>query len=297
LRAKADLYHFHDPELIPVGLLLVLLGRKVVYDVHEDFPLDILSKYYLPAWLRMPIAWFVRAVEAVGAACFSGLVTVTPNIAHRFKTYNSSTVVVHNYPRLQELGPTRSFWQTRQSAVAYVGGMLVERGVREMVKAMVLLPDHLHATLELARDDFPDGLYEEVSAYPGWAKVRDWGSVDRAQIADILGRVRGGLVLFHPEPNNIRAMPHKLFEYMAASIPVIASDFPLWRSIIEGAKCGLLVNPFDPHAIAQAVEYVLTHPDEAEQMGKQGRAAVEKQYNWEMQEEVLFNLYTNVLAA
>src|SRR5437867_4360419 len=199
LRANANLYHFHDPELIPVGFLLAAAGKKVIYDIHEDVPRDILSKDYLPAWLRKPIASFAWAVEVTGAACFSGLVAVTPTIAERFRPYNSATVVVHNFPILQELVPANGSWEKRQTAVAYLGGILIERGIREMVQAMALLPDNLHPILELARDDFPDGLYEEVSAYPGWERVCDWGTVDRSGVASILSRVRAGLVLFHPE--------------------------------------------------------------------------------------------------
>ncbi|MCU1307197.1 MAG: hypothetical protein JWN45_1892 [Acidobacteriaceae bacterium] len=295
LRLNADIYHFHDPELIPVGIYLAAIGKKVIYDIHEDVPCDILSKEYIPKWLRVPIASLAKILEIVGAICVSALVTVTPNIAERFKRYNSSTVIVYNFPLLNELSSVSGDWHQREMSVAYLGGILVERGIREMVHAMALLPDKLQASLELARDDFPEGLYEEISAHLGWARVSDWGTVDRTAVASILNRVRAGLVLFHPEPNNISAMPHKFFEYMSASIPVIASDFPLWREIIDGAKCGLLVNPLDPRSIAASIEYVLTHPEEAEAMGRRGRAAVEQFYNWEAQERILLNLYANLL--
>jgi hypothetical protein len=130
----------------------------------------------------------------------------------------------------------------------------------------------------------------------GWEKIRFLGWQSRNCIVSLLAEVRMGLVLFHPAPNHIDAQPNKLFEYMSAALPVIASDFPLWRRIIEGAGCGLLVDPLDPQAIANAIEYLLTHPSEAEAMGQRGREAVQKWYNWEPEAEKLVRFYDDLSA-
>jgi glycosyltransferase involved in cell wall biosynthesis len=103
------------------------------------------------------------------------------------------------------------------------------------------------------------------------------------------------LVLLHPVPQYPEAYPVKMFEYTAASIPVIASDFGLWRKIIEDAKCGILVDPHDPHAIARAVEYLLIHPQEAALMGRREREAAEQYYNWESEKKKLLQLYADLL--
>lgn len=298
LRQDADIYHFHDPELIPAGLLLRAQGKRVVYDIHEDLPKDILSKYYLPVWSRPLISWIAERVERATCGCFSALVPVTPSIAERFRSLNNRTVVVLNYPREAEFiaVSAASPWEKRGASVAYVGGVSVDRGIREMVVAMSLLPKALSATLEVAGNQVPEHDHPEVIIqHPGWKRVRHHGTLDRPGVARLLGEVRAGLVVIHPTSGFLHSMPLKMFEYMAAGLPVIASDFPLWHRVLDDIGCGILVDPLDTRAIAGAIEYILTHPAEAEEMGRRGQAAIRKQYNWETQEKKLFDLYAGLL--
>lgn len=291
-KLKADIYHFHDPELIPAGLLLRASGKDVIYDIHEDVPKDVFSKRYLPAWSRPLISWLLEKLEIFVAKRFSALITVTPSIAERFRPLNSRTIVVHNYPYQKELvgAMQESPWETRRQSVAYVGLISGNRGIHEMVSAMSLLSESLPATLELAGP----GNCKELSHRPGWQRVHHYGLLDQLSTFRVLHGVRAGLVLFHPEPNHVEAMPQKIFEYMGAGLPVIASDFPLWRRILGDVGCGIFVDPLDPQGIAEAIEYVLTHPREAEEMGRRGQAAVLERYNWETQVGKLVSLYSGL---
>jgi glycosyltransferase involved in cell wall biosynthesis len=295
LKQNADIYHFHDPELIPVGLLLKARGKEVIYDIHEDLPKDILSKPYLPRWSRAAISSLMNELESGACRKFSALVVVTPSIAERFSAINDRTVVIHNYPYVRELmeGTTSApLWIQRRQAVAYVGGITMQRALREMVAAMAILPISLPATLELAGPEIiSEADSNQVRADSGWKRVRHHGFIDQPSTFRILQNVRAGLVLFHPEPNHLEAMPQKIFEYMGAGLPVIASDFPLWKRIIGSSGCGIFVNPMKPAEIAGAIEYVLTHPDEAEEMGKRGQAAVMESFNWDSESTKLVNLY------
>ena len=81
---------------------------------------------------------------------------------------------------------------------------------------------------------------------------------------------------------------------MATGLPVIASDFPLWKQIIEENKCGLCVDPLDPKAIAEAIDYLVMHPAEAARMGRNGQMAVKTQYNWAVEEQKLLDLYKSL---
>jgi glycosyltransferase involved in cell wall biosynthesis len=114
-------------------------------------------------------------------------------------------------------------------------------------------------------------------------------------LLQLAGRTRAGIVTFHPVPNHTESQPNKLFEYMAAGLPVIASDFPRWRGIVEGHECGLVVDPKDPDRIAEAMQWILAHPVEAETMGDRGRQAVKRQYNWDLESGKLLKVYKELL--
>jgi glycosyltransferase involved in cell wall biosynthesis len=292
----ADVYHIHDPELLVVGLALRASGKRVVYDIHEDLPRTVLLKAYVPRILRKPLLWIVERAENAAARRMSGLITATPALADRFGSIHRNTVVVNNFVILDEFISSRvPEWKNRDSAVAYYGGISEERGILEMVAAMDLLPTTLHLKLELGGCFYVKEQEAELAAKPYWKHVNWHGQLDRNGIASLLNRVQVGLVVLHPDEAYLTSQPTKLFEYMAAGIPVVASDFPLWRNIIEGAGCGLLVDPFNVRDIAAAIEHLITNPGEAAAMGQRGRRAAEGHFSWSNEEQVLLSFYSSLL--
>ena len=294
LRQNGGIYHFHDPELIPIGLLLRLRGKKVIYDIHEDMPRDVLSKSYLPRWVRKPLAGLVEMVENASARRFSALAPATPTIAARFQTLNPNTVTIHNYAILPARRNKPLPWSERPWSVVYAGLISRERGIVEIIRALELLAERRPIRLTLAGRFTNESLRDEVSRLPGWQHVDYLGVLDPLQVPEILERSRAGLVTLHPEPQYLESLPIKLFEYMSAAIPVVVSDFPLWRQIVETASCGLLVDPLNGQQIAQALEYLAGHEDVSEAMGSRGRTAVEKQYSWNSEARKLVDLYANL---
>jgi glycosyltransferase involved in cell wall biosynthesis len=296
LKVNADIYHFHDSELIPIGILLSYLGKKIIYDIHEDVPKDIKEKYWIPLRIRSILSRTISLLEIVAAKTFSGLIAATPSIASRFPPIK--TVVVQNLPVLQGLKQKYAYpYNQRPASVVYLGSLTEVRGPKEMITAMEFLPNSLEAKLTLAGTFSSSSLENEIRQLPGWNRVDFLGWIDRLTVRELLGNARIGLVLFHPVPNHIESQPNKIFEYMQAGIPVIASNFPLWRQILEGAGCGLLVDPFDIKAITGAIKWLLEHPKEAEHMGRRGRDAVEKRYNWEAEGKKLLAFYGHLISA
>ena len=295
-RVKPQLVHFHDPELILLGLLLRLRGCKVIYDVHEDVPRQTMSKYWIPFIFRLPVATAIAAMEWVGGKVFSAIVPATPTIAARFPV--GKTVLVQNFPIQSELVLVDPLpYLERPPKFAYVGGIADIRGGKAMVQALEYMDDLPEVRLEMAGGISPESFGAELRELSGWSNVTYRGIIVRQEVARLLGSARAGLVLFQPMPNHVDAQPNKMFEYMSAGLPVIASDFPLWREIIVGAECGLLVNPLDPRAVANALRWVLEHPLEAEAMGQKGQEAVHKIYNWEREAAQLVGLYNKLLPA
>lgn len=291
-RAKPTIAHIHDPELLPWALLLRLTGVKVIYDVHENAPATVLSKNYLSPIVQRPIALAVHALETGAKAVLSAVIAATRDIGENF---GSSAVLVQNFPILGELRqPNTSRHRDRPKDFAYVGGITAIRSAKEMVIALEVLGNP-EVRLHMAGAFEQRSLEASVTAKPGWSNVEFHGWVGRDVVSEILGKVRAGLVLFHPLPNHINAQPNKLFEYMSAGLPVIASDFPLWREIIQASGSGLLVDPEDPEAIAEAMQWILDHPEEAEAMGQRGRDAVEQHYNWNAEAAKLIELYEELL--
>jgi hypothetical protein len=294
--ARPQVVHFHDPELILLGFLLRLRGCMVIYDVHEDVPRQTMGKYWIPVVLRWPVAQAMAALEWLAARAFNAVVPATPTIAARFPP--SKTFLVQNFPIQAELVAAQpQVYRDRPDVFAYVGGIADIRGGREMVAAVDRVEDHPGAILEMAGGIGPEGFAQELRQLPAWSRVRYRGQLGRRDVASMLGHARAGLVLFHPLPNHVDAQPNKLFEYMSAGLPVIASDFPLWRQIVAGASCGLLVDPLNPDAIATAMRWILDNPDEAQQMGANGRQAVQDRYNWAQESSRLVQMYRHLLVA
>lgn len=287
---KAHVYHLHDPDLLPVGWLLKLLGKRVIYDVHEDRPKQVLSKEWIPKPLRPLVAVATRVVESMSAGLFDAIVAATPSIAESFPSHK--TTLIQNFPIVGELTPSEErAYARRPLQVVFVGGISAIRGVKQFVDAMGMLPRRLSARLLLIGEFDTAGFHAEVQASPGWKQTNYLGWQDRDAVAKALADSRIGLVTYLPEPNHIAAQPNKLFEYMSAGIPVVASDFPLWREIVEDAGCGVLVDPSSPEQIASAIEWLFDHPQEAARMGNSGREAISKRLNWDAQSDRLYSVY------
>ena len=286
--------HFHDPELIPLAILLKIIGFKVIYDIHEDLPSQILSKEWLPEILRKPIAEIMRCLEWLAAKVFDAIVPATPKIAERFPV--DKTAIIQNFPVVKEmLGFMQVPYIQRPKAFAYAGYITKARGIFEVVQALHMLHKINGIRLDLAGKFTQRGLEDELKLLPGWPLVKFHGWLSREQLALFLGSVRVGLVLHHPIPNEIDAQPIKLYEYMSAGLPIIASNFPLLKQIIEDVGCGLTVDPLDIRAVAAAMRWMLENPADAEAMGQRGRQAVLRIYNWDVEAVKLINLYNKIL--
>jgi len=222
--------------------------------------------------------------------------------------------VIHGVHNTKELSDVRPFqWLGYQVDVRYTAvtelttydfnsmgrsqrkqikkGISRTRGIKEIVRSLELVD----TKLLLAGSFENDELEQEIKCMRGWEKVKYYGQVGREKVREILGTARVGLVTLHPTKSYVESMPVKMFEYMSAGIPVVASNFPLWKEIVEGNNCGICVDPLNHKEIANAIEYLLEHSEEAKGMGENGRRAVLGKYNWDLAAQELLKLYSEVL--
>ncbi|MGE0635527.1 MAG: glycosyltransferase family 4 protein [Bacteroidia bacterium] len=286
LAIDADIYHFHDPELIFVAYLLKLKNKKVIYDVHEDLPRQLHGKHYLGKFSATIIAFFAELVEDFFAKRFTAIITVTPFIYNRFQKLNRAGEMICNFPRLEEFNTVTAV-AAKQNEICYVGSITEERGIVELLKTLEKIDTRLNLVGSFATDE----LRNRIIKMPAWKKVNETGVLGRTAVAAIIGQSKVGLSVLRELPNYVNAYPIKVFEYMAGGIPVVASDFPLWKEIVEGNNCGICIPADDVNAIAAAVTKLLQDENLAQKLGENGKKAVKEKYNWEAESRKLLAFY------
>lgn len=292
LRAAApEIVHFHDPELIPTGLLLTWLGTRVIYDIHEDVPNQVLSKSYIrPAALRRVISGLVRRVEGFTVARFAAAVVAVESIGRRFPQHK--VVLIRNFPRADLMARSHEAADPAQRfIVSYAGSLTRVRGIPDLVAAMEHLPEQVE--LQLFGTWHPAGLEDACRAMPGWSKCTFLGRVPHDEMVVRMQEAHLGVQLTHDIPNHTGGLATKVFEYLFLGIPVVMSDTTEKREIY-----GDLVHyarPADPVAIAGAIRTIVAGYERVHALTLDAAPRVRELYSWEAEAARLGNLYDRLL--
>jgi len=300
---EADIYHFHDPDLIPVGLALQKnLGRPVIYDIHEYYSDSLKTRHWVPAPLRRPIAAIFDRYEKRAARRLAGVVTVNAHMAEQFAAVNPRGIVLHNYAlQNQFAGP----FPTEESfkgvpRILYLGSINRERGLEVILEAMPRVVERFpQATCTLVGPVDPGGLDERYLPLDPWLErghIRLTGAVPYEEVPAIMARSTLALVPLLPTLNYQKAIPVKLIEYMAAGLPVVGSRFGHIERIVEETGCGQLALPGDAEDLAAVIGTLLADPAQAWQCAQRGRKAFRECYSWESEEPKLLAFYRDLLA-
>lgn len=290
LQIDADIYQLHDPDLLPLGNKLKKRGKKVIFDSHEDYPQQIRDKTWIPKIIRSTVAMFYGLYEELSISKYDGVMSVTPHVVERLRNTNPNTVMITNYPIVDKNGVIK---RKPEKAICFAGGIGEQWSHENILKAI----ENIDGIKYILAGTSSESYIEKLRILPSWEKVEYKGRIPFEEVKDIYSRSIAGMALNY----SIQAMGQgtlgntKLFEFMEAELPLICTDYTLWKEIVDEYKCGICVDPNNIEEIKSAVEYIIDNPEEAEQMGKNGRRAVLEKYNWQTQEEILLSLHEIIL--
>ena len=290
-KSGADLFHFHDPELMLVAVLLRLSGKKVIYDVHEDLPRQLLYKNWIRCKLiRILSSWIVCLTEKIFVLFFNGIVAATDDISRKFPA--KKTITLKNFPSSKLISDSVHVeFNKRTFTIIYAGGLSKIRGIKEVIQALHIMEGKVELILLGEFDD--EGYKRSCMDDEGWKYVHYFGWRPIREVYGYMKLADAGLVTLYPAKNFLKSLPVKAFEYMAFKLPLVISGFEYWKEIF--GSCSVFVDPQDPDSIANNVEKLISNNELKNKLGEEGFRLVSLKYSWEKEQNKLFSLYDQLL--
>ncbi len=294
LELDCDIYHFHDPELLPYGKKLKKQGKKVIFDSHENTAIQIAEKDYIPKPIRRIVSSIYRMYEtSVTRQIDAVIVPCTFDRKNIFEGRAKKTVYISNYPKDALFSLQYDLTIERTYDFCYVGGLTYDRGIVHLVKAagsgnLSLLLVGKFSSIEFEH---------QIRSMPEFENVTYLGVIPNTEIAKTMQscKIGANTLLDVGQYYHFDTFGVKVVEYMSVGLPVIMNDSPYAKEMNNKYYFGMCVKPDNPKQIADAVHYLLANPEEARKMGENGRRAVEQEFNWNHEEKKLIQLYREVL--
>lgn len=295
LKSGADIFHFHDPELLPWGVMIQKkTGKPVIYDSHEDFPEQINTKPWIPKALRPLVSNIVKVVEKGLAKRLSAVITVREKFNEKFTSKGAKEVVaIKNYPLFTP--PFTANEQDGVNRILYVGGVSYLRGYKEMIEMMNYIPEEFNAELHIIGPFQHIKPEDHNKAELNKKRIYTHGRIPFEQVREWYAKGKIGLTCLHPVDNYVESLPIKMFEYMSVGLPQVATNFPFWKEILEDNQCGYTVDALNPSAMADRVVEILRNEDHYQELSENARKTYEEKYNWKTEEKHLIGLYQKLL--
>jgi glycosyltransferase involved in cell wall biosynthesis len=296
ININADIYQLHGPELIPLGLALKKLGKIIIYDAHEDLPKQMLDKEWVPYIFRLPLSILTRIYFKYTLSRFDEIVTVTDHIAVDLKLINPNTTILPNFPII---GSTGHFhfedYVVREKVICYTGTVYKQSNQHNIVRAI----NDLQNVKYYIAGTVDKKLFEEMLILDNFKKINYFGLLPKNELPIFYSKALVGILVQDYEQNmgyNKGTLgSNKFFEYMEAGLPIICTDYDLWKKIVEKYVCGICVQPGNVKQIREAIDYIMNNPMQAFQMGQNGRNAVLTEYNWEQVENIYIAIFKKYL--
>jgi glycosyltransferase involved in cell wall biosynthesis len=292
IELDADIYHFHDPELLPYGLKLKKRGKKVIFDSHEDYLSTILDKTWIPKMLRPLVEKIYKLYEGYICSKLDGIVVCYHWTEERLIKHCANTKMILNYPIINQMREIPA-GNTVKRAISFAGNISEQWCHKEILHALNLVADVRYELAGKLVGKYGVELKEMIE----WKYVNYHGQIPMEEVFDeVYANSSIGVALLDyisQCKGTIGNLSNtKFFEYMYMGLPLVCTDFILWQQIIDEEKCGICVCPHNEEEIANAINYLLNNPEITREMGENGRKAIMNKYNWEREESKLLELYS-----
>lgn len=300
LRSRADVVHFHDPELAFLLLPWVLFSRKkLIWDVHEHPTKGYSGRPWIPMPVRRFLSWFFPHFIQFSPNLFEAVVLAEDGYLPYFPP-RKNVHLIHNYALIPE---PDVLWRDRfagfdprqELRLIYFGQLLVQRGAWKMMEMVEkLLPKYPNLRLDLVGEALPRSLGDELrqAAKKVEGRIHLHGYLDYSQGIQLVQQAHLGLAPLQPNPNHEGSMATKFYDYMILGLPFIVTDLPHWRRFIEENPCGVLAEATDSDKLAQAVIELVESPDKLRELSRNGYRLVREKFRWEG--EKLLTIYRNL---
>ena len=291
--SKTSIFHFHDPELIWIGIKAkLILRKKVVYDIHEDVGASIMRKKWLTQVQKYLYFIAYKFLAYIIGFIYDHFI-LSVNL---FKSPRASeTTIIFNYPII----PESINKNNKDIDLLYLGAVTEDRGIFLIIEAVEnLVEKYPNIKVEVV-GSIPLMIKSRIEDEIKEKKLNDViflrGFIDYNSASDYMQRSKIGLCLLLPTKNYINSYPTKLFDYMTAGIPIVGSDFGYLGNIINEAQCGYAVDPNNRNEIVSVIKKLLSSNNDRKNMGKNGMNYIKKTFNWDSEEKKLLSLYSKLM--
>ena len=293
IEIDADIYQFHDPDLLSLALFMKKRGKMVIFDSHEDYPALFLEREWIPTFLRKLFAKIYETFEKRVFKKLDGIICVEDYQRDRIKKINSNVTIITNYPIIdKELGNRKI--NNKKINLCFAGGVRSDWNHLTVIKAI----ESIDNVKYVVAGGYNNSYLDLLKTNKGFDKVEFLGKIDKTEIKKLYTNSNIAMALCSYRPNTSYKKGSlgitKIFEYMMYELPVIFTDFEVFKEILKEGVYGIAVNPYNADEVKDAIKYLIDNPDVAVKMGKTGRKLVQKKYNWDTQVPLLLDMYRKI---
>lgn len=292
LEINADVYQFHDADLLSLALYMKKKGKKVIFDSHEDYVALLLEREWVPKMLRKPLSKIYEVKEKRVLKKIDYVICAPQHIIKRIRKINKNAEIITNYPIIDENVSKKN--ESKENILIFAGGIRSDWNHEVVIKAIQDIPNIKYYLIGSCSKEY----YEKLKELDQNKKVQFFNKMPFSEVKKMYTKANMGIALCSYRPNvNYKEGSlgnTKIFEFMMYELPVIFTDFVCFKNINKESQYGISVNPYDVNEVKAAIEYLIKNKKEAEKYGKNGRKLVETKYNWKEQEKVLFQIYDKI---